>query len=65
MGGVGASITVPITQKDNIFSFKHMDAIEVSMPDAPRPAEMVVVVAFAAGGRPLARIGDGPPKKAR
>lgn len=88
--GSGASITVPITNKDHIFSFSDMDSIEVSlrltvllvqsahqpqsslthrignvqvcMPDSPRPDELVVVVAFAAGGRLLQRVGPGPPK---
>jgi hypothetical protein len=32
-----------------------MDAIEISIPDAPREDEMLVAVAVANSGRPLAR----------
>ena len=34
-----------------------MDATEISIPDAPRKDEIVVAVALADSGRPLARIG--------
>ena len=64
MGGVGSSITVPITHKNHIFSFPHMDSVDVNLADAPRPDEMVVIVALSIGTRPLARIGDGPSKVA-
>jgi hypothetical protein len=33
-----------------------MDAAEISMPDAPRPDEIVVAVVVADRGRPLARV---------
>ena len=56
MGGPGASITLPLTNKDSIWSFDHMDAAEISMPDAPRPDEIVVAVVVADRGRPLARV---------
>jgi hypothetical protein len=55
VGGPGAHITLPITNKDDIWSFDEMDAIDVWIPDAPRPAEIVVSVALAVGGRPFAR----------
>jgi Amino acid synthesis len=56
VAGVGATITVPITNKDDIWSFDEMDAAEISIPDAPRADEVVVVLAVALGGRPLARV---------
>jgi hypothetical protein len=34
-----------------------MDSIEISIPDAPHPDEIVFVMAVADSGRPLARIG--------
>ncbi|MGA0154010.1 MAG: amino acid synthesis family protein [Ilumatobacteraceae bacterium] len=55
VAGVGAQITVPITNKDDIWSFDEMDAIDVCIPDAPQPDEIVVSVALAVGGRPFAR----------
>jgi hypothetical protein len=56
VGGPGASITMPITNKNDIWSFDHMDAAEITIPDAPRPDEIVVCLALAIGGRPLHRI---------
>jgi hypothetical protein len=56
VAGAGASITLPITNKDDIWSFDEMDAAEISIPDAPRPDEVVVVLALATGSRPLARV---------
>ncbi len=55
IGGPGAHITLPITNKDDIWSFDEMDAIDVWIPDAPMAHEIVVSVALAVGGRPFAR----------
>ena len=55
VAGPGSSIAVPLTNKDSIWEFDDMDSIEMSMPDGPRAHEMVIVVALAVGGRPLAR----------
>ncbi len=55
VAAAGAPLTMPITNKDDIWSFDEMDAAEIAMPDAPRPDEMVVCLVLAAGGRPLAR----------
>jgi hypothetical protein len=55
VAGPGTSIAVPLTNKDSIWEFDDMDSIQFSMPDGPRPHEMVVIVALSIGGRPLAR----------
>jgi Amino acid synthesis len=55
VAGPGAPITMPITNKDDIWSFDEMDAAEIVIPDAPRPDEVVVCVVLASGGRPHAR----------
>ena len=55
VAGPGAQITLPITNKDDIWSFDEMDAIDVCIPDAPQADEIVVSVALAVGGRPFAR----------
>ena len=55
MGGPGSVLVLPITNKDSIWSFDHMDATEISLPDAPREDEIVVALAVADSGRPLAR----------
>ncbi len=56
MGGPGSIIVVPITNKNSIWEFDDMDAAEISIPDAPRGDEVVIVVSLATGGRPLHRI---------
>ena len=55
VAGAGATLTMPVTNKDDIWSFDEMDAAEIAIADAPRPDEVVVCVVLAAGGRPHAR----------
>ncbi len=47
---------MPIGNKDDRWVFDDMDAIDVSLPDAPRPDELVIALALSAGGRPNARV---------
>ncbi len=56
LGGPGSSITMPLVNRDDIWVFDDMDAIEISIADAPRNDEVVIALAFAVGGRPLKRI---------
>lgn len=56
VGGPGSIAVVPLTNKNSIWVFDDMDSTEISIPDAPCPDEMVVIVALGVGGRPLARI---------
>lgn len=55
VGAAGSSITLPLLHKDDRWQFDQMAAIDVCIGDAPRPDEMVISVALAVGGRPLAR----------
>ena len=55
----GTPIDVPLANKDNIWSFDELDTMTVFVPDAPRPDEIVVVMAIADGGRPTPRVGKG------
>lgn len=57
LGGPGTRIVAPLTNCDDIWQFDEMDAIAISVDDAPRPDEIVAVLALAIGGRPLHRIG--------
>jgi hypothetical protein len=59
VASAGASIDVPLGHKDNAWSFDHFDTLTIAVPDAPRPDEIVVVVAVADGGRPHPRVGKG------
>ena len=56
-GGVGAPFDVPLGHKDAARVRSHFDGIEVRVPDAPRPDEIVVAVAVTDGGRPHPRVG--------
>ena len=56
MGGPGAALAVPLTSKKSIWEFDHMDAAEITVPDAPHAGEIVVILALGIGGRPLKRI---------
>ena len=56
VAGPGASITMPIGNKDDRWVFDDMDAIDISIPDAPRVDEMVVALVLSTGGRPHARV---------
>jgi hypothetical protein len=55
----GTAIDVPLAHKDNIWSFDHLDTVTVSIADAPRPDEIVLVIVFADGGRVHPRVGKG------
>jgi len=57
MGGMGCAIDVPLGHKDAAYVRSHFDAVEVRVSDAPRANEIVVAVAVADSGRPLARVG--------
>lgn len=53
----GAALDIPLGHKDDLWSFDHFDAMTVSVSDSPRPDEIMMVVAFADGGRVNARVG--------
>ena len=56
LGGPGTRIVAPLTNCADIWSFDEMDAIAISIDDAPRDGEIVVVLALGVGGRPHHRI---------
>jgi Amino acid synthesis len=60
MGGVGASIDVPLGHKDEAWSFDHFDTMVISVPDAPLADEIVMIMAIADSGRIDPRVGSGP-----
>ena len=57
MGGPGQVLDVPLGHKDAAYVRSHFDAVEVRLNDAPRAGEIMVAVAVADSGRPLARFG--------
>jgi hypothetical protein len=58
IGGPGATIDCPLHYKDDAWKFSHFDAMEISVPDAPRADEIVVILAMSDAGRPLHRVGE-------
>lgn len=57
VGVAGTAIDVPLHYKDAAFVRTHFDAMEVRVPDAPRPDEVVVILVVTDGGRPHPRVG--------
>jgi hypothetical protein len=51
---------VPLGRKDDSWSFRNFDTITVSVADAPRPNEILVVMAIADGGPLQNRCGTKP-----
>jgi hypothetical protein len=56
----GTLLDVPLGHKDDSWSFEHFDTVTVSVADAPRPEEIVVVMAITDGGRLHNRCGTAP-----
>ena len=57
LGGPGTPIDVPLHFKDAAFVRTHFDAMEVRVPDAPKPSEILVALVVTDGGRPHPRVG--------
>jgi hypothetical protein len=55
----GSPIDLPLGHKDDPWSFDHFDTMTLTVPDAPRPDEIVIAMAIADGGRPRPRSGKG------
>jgi hypothetical protein len=57
VGGVGATLDVPLGHVNAAYVRSHFDAIEVRAADGPRPDEILFCLAMACGGRVHARMG--------
>lgn len=62
VGPVGANLDVPLGHKDDVFLFDRFDTLTISVPDVPRPDEIVVALIMADAGRPFPRCGSAPIK---
>jgi Amino acid synthesis len=60
VAAAGTSLDVPLGHKDEPWSFAHFDTVTVTIGDAPRPDEIVIVLAIADGGRLNNRCGTEP-----
>ncbi|MFJ2812922.1 amino acid synthesis family protein [Streptomyces sp. NPDC091279] len=54
----GEPLTVPLWHKTAAATRSHYQTVQIRVPDAPRPDELVVIAGAASGPRPHARIGD-------
>lgn len=52
VGTLGSTIDVPLSHKDDPWSFDHLDTIPVSVADAPQPDEILLIIALSNGARP-------------
>jgi hypothetical protein len=57
VGAFGASLDVPLGHTNAAYVRSHFDAMTVSMPDGPRPDEIVFCLAMACGPRIHSRMG--------
>lgn len=56
-GVAGTALDVPLHHINAAYVRSHFSAIEVRVSDAPKPEELVFVLAMTTGGRPHARMG--------
>ena len=57
VGGPGATLDVPLTHINASYVRGHFDAIEVRVPGAPLPDEIVFILVMSTGARVHARVG--------
>jgi len=57
IGPAGTAIDIPIHHRVAAYVRSHFDSLEVRVADAPRPDEMLLVIAMTTGPRPHARVG--------
>ena len=56
VGPMGDTIDIIFGAMENSWDYDGMDTMTISVPDAPKPDEILLVVAFLGGTRPNARI---------
>lgn len=57
VGPMGAVLDLPIHHRNAAYVRSHFDGITATVPDAPRPDEILFALAMTTGGRPHARVG--------
>ncbi len=57
VGALGARIDIPLHHIDAAYVRSHFSAMELGVTDAPRPGEIVFMLAMATGSRVHARVG--------
>lgn len=62
-GAPGTPIDLVFGGVDTGWECDAFDSVEIRVPDAPKPAEIVLIIGFAVGGRPNARIQGVTPEQ--
>ena len=57
VGPPGATLDVPLTHINASYVRSHFDSVEVRVPGAPRPDEIIFILAMSCGARVHARVG--------
>ncbi|RFC68712.1 MULTISPECIES: amino acid synthesis family protein [Mesorhizobium] len=57
VAAAGTAIDIPLAHKDELYIRSHYDAVTFSVPDGPRPDELLICVAVASGSRVHERVG--------
>jgi hypothetical protein len=57
VGSAGTRIDIPIHHREAAYVRSHFDSVEMGVPDAPRPDEIVYILAMTTGARVHARVG--------
>lgn len=57
VAAAGTSIDIPLAHKDELYIRSHYDAMTFTVPDGPRPDEILLCIAVATGGRIHQRVG--------
>ncbi len=63
VGAMGAPIDIIFGGLDDGWDYDAMDTMTVAVPDAPKPDEILLAIAFLGGTRPNARIKGNPPEQ--
>ncbi|SAL44727.1 hypothetical protein AWB64_04747 [Caballeronia sordidicola] len=58
-GPAGACVDIPLHSVTDMWSFDHFDTVSLCIPDSPAPDELLIAIALAERGRPLARVTPG------
>lgn len=61
----GTSLDIPLAYKDEVYVRSHYDTVTLTIPDAPRPDELLICVAVATGARVHQRVGGMTATEAR
>ena len=63
VGPMGGTIDIIFGGMEDSWDYDAMDTMTISVPDAPKPDEILLVIAFLGGTRPNARIKGNPPEQ--